>query len=78
MQLLTKAADRLLSAVVPHVTAGACLTCPPSWTTEVGCPCVTQHSGSREQYVKTCSRSGCECQTIECSSCHKPTSFVSC
>jgi hypothetical protein len=70
MQLLTKAADRLLSAVVPNVTARAgCITCPPSWRTDAGCPCKKQPDGNHVQYVKTCSRTGCDCKTIECGPC---------
>jgi hypothetical protein len=70
MQLLTKAADRLLSVVVPHVTAGACITCPPSWTTTSGCNCVKQSDKNHAQYIKRCSRSGCECQTVTCGPCY--------
>ncbi|HEY6315636.1 MAG TPA: hypothetical protein VIY52_33175 [Streptosporangiaceae bacterium] len=71
MQLLTKAADRLLSAVVPHVTAGACLQCPPSWKVECGC--------SSKGYVKykICARTGCLCTGIECGPCNNVTG-ISC
>jgi hypothetical protein len=66
MQLLTKAADRLLSAVVPHVAARAgCLVCPQGWRTTAGCKCVKSH-----QQVKNCFRTGCNCQTIECGPCY--------
>lgn len=72
MQLLTKAADRLLSMVVPHVTAGACIVCAPSWKADCGC--------SSKGYVKykICSRSGCECQTVTCGPCNNVSGIGSC
>jgi hypothetical protein len=52
MRLVTTVADRLLSVVVPRVTAGAC--CPPDpWVQECYC-------SNHTIYVKTCSYT-CAC-----------------
>lgn len=66
MRLLTMAADRLLSTVVPHVTASACIACP---TITVYCEC-SSHGNSLVKWYRQCSYSGCECQTEHCGACY--------
>jgi hypothetical protein len=61
MRIINGWADRLLSVVVPKITAGAC--CPPDTTIQF-CYCVS-HEGYA--YGRYCSYN-CACQ-ISCSTC---------
>lgn len=61
MRVVVAIADRMLSAVVPHASAGAC--CPPNGH-EVICYCSGCHT-----YLKYCYYT-CGCK-YECGACNK-------
>jgi hypothetical protein len=60
MRMITKLADRMLSAVVPEITAGAC--CPDTYV-YVSCACK-----KNVQYQKLC-HPNCTCTELLCSGC---------
>jgi hypothetical protein len=68
LRMVAKMADRLLSVVVPTVTAGACCPHDP-YVQECRC-----HSATKSVWVKSCSLN-CACQPV-CSACYN--SFVTC
>lgn len=70
MPLLASLADRLLSMVVPRVTAGAC--CPPD-PTQVACGPCYKNRLTEHQSQKTCSYT-CACKVL-CGAC---TTYATC
>ena len=66
MRFITPIADRLVSAVVPRVTAGAC--CPPDPYTVTCTACARNYAHVWQKTVKTCSYN-CACQVF-CGGCN--------
>jgi hypothetical protein len=62
MRMITKLADRMLSTVVPEITAGAC--CPDTYV-YVQCGC---SSKTKLTYQKLC-HPNCTCTELLCSGC---------
>jgi hypothetical protein len=73
MRLLAMVADRVLSTVVPHVTASACLKCP---TITKYCEC-SSYKDHLVKWYQTCSYSGCDCTVLRCGACYHTSTLCS-